>query len=152
MLRLTTIACRPSSNVRINGFRSLATYKEEKLAAKEQRREAWNRKQEKLSRRPERRKGRENRGMMRKAFREWHDKRRVYHEILDKLARRQGLDWKIRVAAVLERIPTKLAESPQWEEDYRELREYLDQFEGWDFPPELKIPDEEEEAVGGDGT
>lgn len=156
MLRITTASCRRFSNNTTTttnsiGFlvRSLSStslsYKEEKLALKEKRRQIWHNKQERLARLPTRRKGRENRGMMRKAFREWHDKRRVYHEILDKVARRAGLTWKINVAAILERSPTQLsADVPGWESDYRELRDYFDPFDGWDYPPELNIPGEGE--------
>jgi len=150
MLRLTTASCRRSHNdinsnigLLVRSLSSSLPYKEEKLAAKEKRRQQWQNRQEKPAREKARRQGRENRGIMKKEFREWHDKRRVYHEILDKVARRSGLEWKIQIAAVLERLPAQLPEPPQWEKDYQELDEYLEQFRGWDFPPELNIPEEE---------
>ena len=47
-----------------------------------------------------------------------------------------GLEWKLQVAVVLERLPVVLPDKPQWQEDYDNLRTYLDQF-GKEYPAEL---------------
>lgn len=70
------------------------------------------------------------------AFREWFDKRRMYQEILDRKARQAKLNWTIRAAAVLERLPVVTRDKPQWEIDYLNLKAYLGQF-GKDYPVEL---------------
>jgi hypothetical protein len=119
--------------------RQFGTIAEEKAAAKEQRRKRWHEKQERLSGLQTRRDGRP-RDVKRKEFREWHDKRRIYQEIMDKKARQEGLDWKIKVAAVVERLPIVLPDKEPWEKDYLELRRYLDQFD-FEYPSELGMDD-----------
>jgi len=119
--------------------RSLATYADNKLAAKESRRTKWKEKQEQKSRLETRRAGRPTKGK-RNEFRDWFDNKKAYHEILDKKARREGLPWIIRAAVVIERLPTELPEMEKWESDYVELSDYLESFD-FDYPEQLVTRD-----------
>ena len=76
-------------------------------------------------------------------------------EISDRRAKKLGLEWKIQVAVVLERLPVVLADKADWERDYDNLRTYLDQF-GRDYPEALmgkmeieEIEDLTDEAILG---
>jgi len=75
-------------------------------------------------------------GRKKKDFRDWFEKRKITHEVLDKNARREGLPWRIQAAAVVERLPTLLPEPEEWESDYLELKEYFDSFD-YDYPEQI---------------
>ena len=45
-----------------------------------------------------------------------------------KQAKREGKPLRIRVAAMVERLPVVTPDMPQWEEDYYMLRTYLDTY------------------------
>jgi large subunit ribosomal protein L46 len=116
--------------------RSLSsTYTDEKKAKRELRRKQYAEHQERLERLQTRRDGRD-RDAKKTEFKAWYDKRRTYHEIMDRKARQQGLEWKIAVAAVVERLPTVTPDKEEWESEYNELRKYLDSF-GFEYPEEL---------------
>jgi hypothetical protein len=119
---------------------SLSTYAQEKLAAKELRRQRWGEQQERLERVKVRRVGRVP--VKKTEFQEWYDKRRTYHEIMDRKARQGGLEWKYQVAAVVERLPVVTPDLEDWERDYVVLRKHLDQF-SWDYPEELGLEKKE---------
>lgn len=116
-------------------LRSLSSYAEAKVAKKDARRAKFESRVERLERQASRRGPRH---VKKKEFRGWYDKRRTFHEIMDRRARQAGLEWKIRVAAIVQRHPVVLPDMPQWERDYIDLRAYLLSF-GKEYPPELKL-------------
>jgi hypothetical protein len=71
-----------------------------------------------------------------KIFEAWFLPKLRYELRANRQCKRLGMEWKTQVAVVLERLPTVLPDKPQWEKDYDNLRDYLDQF-GRDYPVEL---------------
>ena len=123
------------------------SYAARKAAAKEQRRQKYLRRQERrdaLQNRRSRVNG-EGQGGKKAAFREWFDRYRARQETMERKARQADLPWKVRVAAVVERLPVVLPDMPQWEEDFEELRGYLEGF-GREYPKELNFTRELEEG------
>ncbi len=141
-------AARTSLRCYIPISASFSTYKDEKLAAKEIRREQYEAKMARLESLQTRREGRPM-DVKKAEFKSWYDKRRTYHEVMDRKARQHEKDWKIEVAAVVERLPLVTPDMEPWEAEYAELRKHLDQFT-WDYPSELmqsrKSDDDEEEG------
>mmetsp|Transcript_13161 Transcript_13161/g.38759 ORF Transcript_13161/g.38759 Transcript_13161/m.38759 type:complete len:191 (+) Transcript_13161:163-735(+) len=133
------------------------SYEEQKSAKKQKRRDAWERKESRLASLKTRRAGRPMMGQKRKAFQTWFDPLRQKQLFQDRKARRDGLSWKVKVAAIIERQPLVTWDKPKWLKDYEELETYL-QFFGKEFPKELewtKFPTEfdrpnvtEEELIG----
>ena len=71
-----------------------------------------------------------------KQFNAWFKSKKRMEEISNSKAKKLGLDWKIQVAVVLERLPVVLPDKADWERDWDNLRAYLDQF-GRDYPESL---------------
>ena len=115
--------------------RTFATVIEEKLAQKQRRKELYEYAEQRLHKLQTRREGRDV-GAKKRQFREWYDKIRIYQEIMDRKARQANMDWTIKAAAILERLPVVTPDKPQWEVDYLNLKTYLQQF-GKEYPPEL---------------
>mmetsp|Transcript_30047 Transcript_30047/g.49644 ORF Transcript_30047/g.49644 Transcript_30047/m.49644 type:complete len:297 (-) Transcript_30047:10-900(-) len=126
---------------------SFSTYAEEKQAQKELRRTQWTERQQRMEGLQTRRNGRD-RDTKKAEFKAWYDKRRTYHQIMDRKARQEGLEWKIAVAAVVERLPVVTPDMKEWEREYSELRAYLDTF-GFEYPEELGM-DKMDEKYGDD--
>lgn len=128
-----------------------STYADDKLAAKELRRQQFEQRLARVEHLKTRRDGRPTE-VKKTEFKTWYDKRRTYHEIMDRKARQEGLPWKIQVAAVVERLPLILPVREKWEQDYVDLRKHLNQFT-WDYPNELARLDkkvEESEDIDGE--
>jgi len=144
-MSMTVVQPRPSQ---FNGWRfqsskapassssAQTTHVEMKRAKKERRSDLFQIKQERLKKLETRRDGRANTGAKKKEFKAWFDKRKVFQEISDRKARQLGLDWSIRVVAVLERLPIVTPDKPQWEVDFMELDAYLKSY-GKQYPKEL---------------
>lgn len=99
-----------------------------------------------------RRDGKTLRGSKRVVFRQWFEPLRQKQCFEDREARRLNLPWKIRVAAIIERLPVILPDKPQWEQEYMDLRDYLDTF-GKVYPKELGfMPDDYQEVAGNPTT
>jgi len=109
--------------------------KEEKLAKKQKRTELYEYSRQRIQKLKTRREERDV-GVKKKTFREWYDKRRIYQEIMVRKARQANMEWTIRAAAILERLPIVTPDKPQWEIDYLNLKTYLEQF-GKEYPEEL---------------
>mmetsp|Transcript_44931 Transcript_44931/g.66099 ORF Transcript_44931/g.66099 Transcript_44931/m.66099 type:complete len:348 (+) Transcript_44931:112-1155(+) len=109
--------------------------------------EAYDRQQKRLASLPFRRVGKP-RDVKKNAFRAWFDPVRREQEYHVRNARREKLDWKIRVMAVVERLPEVTPDVPEWEKEYLDLKEYLDSF-GKVYPPEsgLMPPEEDDGPV-----
>ena len=63
---------------------------------------------------------------------------------MNRKARQAGMDWKIQVAVIVERLPVVTPDVEEWEQQYLDLRAYLDQFT-WEYPEELGMNEKEEE-------
>ena len=121
------------------------SYFERKKAAKELRTVEYQQKIERSKLKASRREKAPQR-VLKNEFREWFDKKVAFEEKVDRLARREGLDWKIHVAVVLERIPVVLPDKEQWESDFEEIQaEKL--FYGKDYPSEFSTTSTEEQRA-----
>lgn len=110
-------------------------WKEEKLKRKERRRFLYEKHQERLERLKTRREGKPF-GEKRAAFLEWFVPRRNMDNYLIRKARREGLEWKIQVATILERPHVVHPDPPEWELKFENLRAHLEQFDR-DYPEEF---------------
>ena len=120
-------------------LKTLADYTREKQEAKQRRTEQYANKQNRKLRLKTRRdpeKARYNRNQ----FHAFFDVLKDRQEFLDRQARRQGLDWHIRVSVMVERLPVIMPERQDWEKEYEELRLYLDRFRPV-YPSELGFRD-----------
>ena len=74
-------------------------------------------------------------------FKIWFDNMASKQAYLDRQARRQGKQWKINVATMLERLPVVTPDKHQWELDYIYLKAELQRYDDIAYPKELGIPD-----------
>eukprot|EP00804_Cyclotella_cryptica_P007384 CCRYP_002605-RA/>CCRYP_002605-RA protein AED:0.04 eAED:0.04 QI:218/1/1/1/1/1/2/54/354 len=133
------------------------SYQARKDAAKQVRRERYEQHQARLARLVTRRDD-SPKDVKKNLFRSWWDNELLYHAHLIRSAKKEGKPWRIRVAAMVERLPVVTPDEPQWEEDYMELRAYLDTY-GKEFPeetgfmpkdkPEDHIVESDEELLAG---
>ena len=78
------------------------TYAQQKVLAKERRRQTYEAKTSRETARQTRRDGSAaERGQHSTAFRSWFDRYRTRNETMDRKARQAGLPWRVRVAAVV---------------------------------------------------
>ena len=116
------------------------SYFAQKKAAKEHRRKLYEKKLERIERLKTRRDG-AVKGEKRNAFRAYFMKKKMDERYMDREARRNGLDWKIDVAVILQRYNILLPDKEKWEIDFNELHDYLEEVREPDYPKEL-IADE----------
>lgn len=119
---------------------SLKQYEAEKEASKDRRTELYNKKVE----RKEGLKTRQNpekKNFLKKQFRQWFDNMASKQAYLDREARRQGKEWKINVAAMVERLPIITPDREQWESDYMQLQSELSRYDDIAYPKELGFED-----------
>jgi len=76
------------------------------------------------------------RDVLKQEFQEWWQAKLAREQKWDRQARKEGKDWKIEVAVVLERLPQILPDKDDSEKDFDELQAYLNQF-GKDYPKEF---------------
>ena len=110
--------------------------------------EAYDRQQARLAALPFRRDGKP-RDVKKNAFREWYDKQRIYMSLHDRRARQQKLDFQIRVATIVERLPIVTPDVPKWEKDFLDLQDYLDCY-GRVYPEESGLSQPEGDDPGED--
>lgn len=110
------------------------SYQARKDAAKQLRRETYERKQKRLAGLKTRRDN-SPKDVKKNAFRSWWDKEMVYHDTLCRQAKKEGKAWRIRVAAMVERLPVVVPDTEDWEREYYALRDYLWTY-GKEFPEE----------------
>lgn len=120
------------------------SYQARKDLAKQKRRDAYARKQARLDSLKTRRDDKPDRGILKRTFMEWYSKEIEYHAILERKARQEGKPWKIRVAALVERLPVVTPDMEEWEREFVDLQEYLMTF-GKIYPPETGLMPEEKE-------
>lgn len=111
------------------------TYEEKKKALKAIRTQRFEDREARKERVKRRRDGKPK-NVRKKKFEAWFLQKKKFEEINNHKAKKLGMDWKINVAVVLERLPIVLPDKPQWEKDYETLRAYLNQF-GRTYPPSL---------------
>lgn len=124
------------------------TYQERKAAEKQHRRETYEKKQARLERLKTRRDN-SPKDVKKTAFRSWWDKELMYHNKLQRLAKKEGKPWRIRVAAMVERLPVVTPDVEEWEQDYIDLRDFLMTY-GKEYPAEtgfMFAPDKPEDHV-----
>jgi hypothetical protein len=85
------------------------------------------------------RRGNAPKDVLKSTFDKWWKPQKAWQEMMDRRARQQGKEWKIRAAAIVERLPVVLPDYQDWEKDFMELQAYLGQF-GKEYPKEL-FPD-----------
>ncbi|CAB9511315.1 39S ribosomal protein L46, mitochondrial [Seminavis robusta] len=107
-------------------------YWKEKKASKRFRTEQYA-KQQANKAKVERRRDGKPKHARRKQFESWFKPKQAMEAYSNRQAKRVGMEWKLQVAVLLERLPVVLPDKPQWEGDYEVLRTYLDQF-GRDYP------------------
>ena len=95
-------------------------YQENKDLLKDRRTEIYHQRLERQLARKTRRKH-SPKNVKKKEFESWFLKRREYQEIQDKLARRAGKEWKIKVACVVERLPVVTPDKEKWMTDKFEM-------------------------------
>ncbi|KAL7462434.1 hypothetical protein ACHAXS_002813 [Conticribra weissflogii] len=120
------------------------SYQARKDLAKQKRRDAYARKLARLDALKTRRDDKPDRGILKRTFMDWYSKEIEYHSILERKARQEGKPWKIRVAALVERLPVVTPDMEEWEREFVDLQEYLMTF-GKVYPPETGLMPEERE-------
>jgi hypothetical protein len=157
----TTSSSASSSTILLRGFsaakkkqtksennKTELSYQERKDAAKQLRRETWEKKQDRLGRLKTRRDN-SPKDVKRTLFRSWWDKELLHHDKLNRLAKKEGKPWRIRVAAMVERLPVVTPDVEEWEREYLDLRDYLMTF-GKEYPAEtgfMFAPDKPEDHI-----
>ena len=136
--RFKTTATNTNTNTK--KLTSMEQYKNEKQAGKDRRTEQYN---NKINRRAGlgSRQNPENKNHKKNEFRQWFDGMASKQAYLDREARRQGKQWKINVAAMVERLPIVTPDKHDWELDYFYLKAEMQRYDGVAFPKELGIPD-----------
>lgn len=119
---------------------TLDQYHEEKALAKKVRTERYLAKLERKSKLPSRR-NLEKKNFNKNQFHKWFDDITSKQFYLDREARRRGLQWKIKVGLMLERLPVVTPDVPQWDEDYQMLKAELSRYDDIAYPKELGFPD-----------
>lgn len=76
------------------------------------------------------------RGEKRNEFRSWFIQKKVNDEYMERKARQAALDWNINVAVILERLNVVLPDEEEWEMEFEDLQNHLQQF-GKDYPKGL---------------
>lgn len=142
----TTNANGNAKNTNGKKLTSLDQYSAEKEAAKQHRINLYNAKiirKEGLKTRQDQ----EKKNHKKKQFRTWFDAMASNQAYLDREARRQGKQWKIKVAAMVERLPVVTPDRPQWELDFLNLKAELGRYDGIAYPKELGFPDPIDDRV-----
>jgi hypothetical protein len=75
-------------------------------------------------------------------FRSWWDGRRAYEELMNRKARQAGMDWTMKVATIVERLPVVMPDKAPFETEFEDLQAYLKAHSGKEYPKEF---------VGNDG-
>lgn len=132
----------------VDGNQNGLSYRARKEAAKQRRRDTYDRHQERLKR-LETRRDDSPKDVKKNLFRSWWDKEMMYHDVLCRKAKQEKKPWKIRVAAMVERLPVVTPDVEPWEREYIDLRDYLWTY-GKEYPEEcgfMYAPDKPEDHI-----
>lgn len=110
------------------------SYQDRKDAAKQKRRETYERTQTRLVNLPTRRSHSEK-DIKKKLFRSWYDGELLYHDHLLRSAKKANMGWRTRVTVMVERIPIVTEDMENWEKEYINLRDWLLTY-GKEYPEE----------------
>jgi large subunit ribosomal protein L46 len=108
---------------------------EQKKAQKQRRTELYEQTQQRKEQVKARRVSKP-RGEKRNEFRSWFIQKKVNDEYMERKARQAGLGWKIHVAVIVERLNVVLPDQEEWEMEFEDLQNQLQQF-GKDYPKGL---------------
>ena len=111
------------------------SYFDRKRLAKEARTTEFEERLQRQERRRHRRVG-SPKDVLKGEFKEWWDKRKAFEQMMERRARKAGMEWMIQVAVILERLPIVLPDKEEWEKEFDDLQTYLNQF-GKEFPKEF---------------
>jgi large subunit ribosomal protein L46 len=111
------------------------SYWEQKKAKKERRRQLYEAAQERKKRLKVRRAGKPK-DTKKIDFHKFFITKKVNDEYLDRKSRQVGLEWKLKVGVILERIEIVLPDKQKWEVEYENLRTHLRRF-GKQYPKEF---------------
>jgi hypothetical protein len=118
-----------------------SSYFERKAASKQMRVEAYKHKVERAVRIKSRRDD-SPKDAKKDEFRSWWDGRRAYEELMNRKARQAGMDWTMKVATIVERLPVVMPDKAPFETEFEDLQAYLKAHSGKEYPKEF---------VGNDG-
>lgn len=139
---------KPAKSDGVNGDENGLSYRARKEAAKQKRRDTYAKHQDRLERLQTRRDN-SPKDVKKTIFRSWWDKEVQYHDVLLRKAKREKKPWKIRVAAMVERLPVVTPDMEPWEREYIDLRDYLWTY-GKEYPEEcgfMYAPDKPEDHI-----
>ena len=136
---LRCLATKKQKNPQIDDQSSLS-YFERKSASKKLRVETYKHKLERATRIKSRRDN-SPKDVKKDKFRSWWDGRKAYEEQMDRRARQVGMDWTMKVATIVERLPVVMADKAPFETEFEDLQAYLKAHTGKEYPKEF---------VGGD--
>ena len=111
------------------------SYWEQKKATKDRRREIYFARQERKQRVKVRRAGKPK-DAKKFEFQTFYLQKKVTDEFLDRKSRQAKLEWKIRVAVLLERLNVVQPDKEPWEVEYENLRMHLKRY-GKQYPKEF---------------
>lgn len=134
-MRLASASAAPKKKKKSGNSSPDTSYAAQKMLAKERRRQTYEKRHGRIESLRTRR-DKSPKDVKRNEFRSWFDQFRTRNETMDRKARQSGLPWRVRVCAVVERLPVVLPDKEEWEQDYHELKAYLQQF-GREYPKEL---------------
>lgn len=115
---------------------SSISYFERKAATKQARVEAYKHKLERAIRIKSRRDN-APRDVKKNEFRSWWDGRKAYEEQMDRKARQAGMDWTVKVATIVERLPVVMPDKEPFETEFEDLQAYLKAHSGKEYPKEF---------------
>ncbi len=115
---------------------SSPSYFERKAAAKQTRVDSYKHKLERAIRIKSRRDN-SPRNVKKDEFRSWWDARVAYEEQMNRKARQAGMDWALKVATVVERLPIVMPDKENFEKEFEELQAYLKAHSGKEYPKEF---------------
>ena len=115
---------------------SSPSYFERKAAAKQARVEAYKHKVERAVRIKSRR-DHAPRDVKKDEFRSWWDGRKAYEEQMNRKARQAGMDWTLKVATIVERLPVVMPDKETFETEFEDLQAYIKAHSGKEYPKEF---------------
>lgn len=115
---------------------SSLSYFERKAATKQLRVEAYKHKLERAIRIKSRRDN-SPKDVKKDEFRSWWDGRRAYEEQMNRKARQAEMDWTMKVATIVERLPVVMPDKAPFETEFEDLQAYLKAHSGKEYPKEF---------------
>jgi hypothetical protein len=75
--------------------------------------------------------------VLKNEFLSWWDGRRIQEEKMERKARQAGMEWKLQVATIVERLPVVLPDKKDYETEFEDLQAYLTSHKGKNYPVEF---------------